>query len=323
MLTNQDKPTLDNFVGQKNFIETMKVSIASTKMRGEYLPHILLIGPRGSGKSTLAEVIANEIGADTKVLSLNALREPSDLVSILTWVKEGDVVLAENFDCIKPTHADVLTSAMDSFYVDIVLGKGTSAKDIRLQLPHFTVIATMDAEKKIPSKIRDCFSITWKMNDYSVNELKELALRFAQEHSITITDDASYKIATYANGAYRKMFNALKMARDFALIKNDGIIDVEILYQTIKATDGIEATRCVVTSSSAGDEAPETDPMLKDAIDTVLEAGLAYTTLLQRKLKIGYSRAVRLIDEMETRGMISAYDGKSPSKVLINEKEKP
>lgn len=324
LLTEQDKPTLDSFVGQRNFVETMKVSITSAKMRGEHLSHILLIGPRGSGKSTLAKAIANELGADTKVLSLNALREPSDLVSILTWLKEGDVVLAENFDCIKPTHADVLTSAMDSFYVDIVLGKGTSARDIRLQLPRFTVIATMDKEKKIPSKIRDCFSITWKMNDYSVTDLKELTLRFAQEHSVTITDDASYKIATYANGSYRKLSNVLKMARDFASIKNDGIIDVEIIEQIIALVqDGLELKCCALVGASVDNESPESDPMLEDAIDVVLEAGLAYTTLLQRKLKIGYSRATRILDEMEERGIISAYDGKKPSKVLINKKEKP
>lgn len=233
MLSTQDKPTLDSFIGQQNFIETMKVSITSAKMRGEHLSHILLIGPRGSGKSTLAKAIANELGADTKVISLNALREPSDLVSILTRLTEGDVVLAENFDCIKPTHADVLTSAMDNFYVDIVLGRGASARDIRLPLPRFTVIATMDTEKKIPSKIRDCFAITWKMNDYSVAELKELTLRFAQSHGVTIDDDAADKIANGVNGSYRKLTNVLKRARDFALIKSNGVINVEILDQTI------------------------------------------------------------------------------------------
>ena len=177
--------------------------------------------------------IENELGADTTVLSLNALREPSDLVAILTRLAEGTVVLAENFDCIKPTHADVLTSAMDSFYVDIVLGRGASASDIRLTLPHFTVIATMDTEKKIPSKIRDCFAITWKMNDYSVAELKELAFRFAQNQGVTIDDNAADKIANSAHGSYRKLTNVLKRARDFALIKNNGIINVEILDQTI------------------------------------------------------------------------------------------
>ncbi len=242
LLTDPIEPTLDSFVGQKNFIETMKISVAAAKMRGEPLSHILLMGPSGSGKSTLAKAIANELGAGITALSFNDLKKPGDLGPILSNLNDGGVLLVENFDCIKPTYADVLASAMDGFYFDVVIGKGPSARSVRLVLPLFTVIATMDTENKIPpNKIRDCFSITWEMKDFSVPELKEIMSRFAQEHSVTITDEASDKIATYANWTYRKLSNVLKMARDFALIKNNGIIDVEIIDQIIAfVQDGLE-----------------------------------------------------------------------------------
>ena len=229
----QENNSLDTFIGQHNFVETLKVSINAANMRGDYLPHILLTGPRGCGKSTLAKAISKEIGANIQVMSLNALREPSDLAPILTRISEGDILLIENFDSIKPTQADVLTTAMDVFFVDVVLGRGAAAKNIRIDLPRFTVIATMDAEKKIPSKIRACFSLCWHMQDYSVKELVELAIRFSDELGIKITLEAAEHIAIKSNGSYRKMTNVLKRARDFATIKGNGTIDVEILEQTL------------------------------------------------------------------------------------------
>ena len=225
---------LDDIIGQQKFIETMKVSIAASRMRGEILPHILLVGPRGSGKSTLVKAIANEIGVNIQTISFSALRTPSDLEPILTRISEGDIVFIENFDSVKQSHADILTPAMDSFSMDIVIGKGAYAKSIHLDLPHFTVIATMDSEKKIPSKLRGCFSIYWRMLDYTKDELQELSKRFALDSNIEITDEATVEVANQAEGSYRKLTTIMKRSRDFSMIKGDGVIDLDIVKQVFE-----------------------------------------------------------------------------------------
>ena len=225
---------LDDIIGQQKFIETMKVSIAASRMIGEILPHILLVGPRGSGKSTLVKAIANEIGVNIQTISFSALRMPSDLEPILTRISEGDIVFIENFDSVKQSHADILTPAMDSFSMDIVIGKGAYAKSIHLDLPHFTVIATMDSEKKIPSKLRGCFSIYWRMLDYTKDELQELSKRFALDSNVEITDEAVVEIVNHAEGSYRKLTTIMKRSRDFSMIKGKEIIDLDIVRQVFE-----------------------------------------------------------------------------------------
>ena len=234
MIVETEHIGLDDIIGQQKFIETMKVSIAASRMRGEILPHILLVGPRGSGKSTLVKAIANEIGVNIQTISFSALRTPSDLEPILTRISEGDIVFIENFDSVKQSHADILTPAMDSFSMDIVIGKGAYAKSIRLDLPRFTVIATMDSEKKIPSKLRGCFSIYWRMLDYTKDELQELSKRFTLDSNIEITDEAAVEVANQAEGSYRKLTAIMKRSRDFSMIKGDGVIDLDIVKQVFE-----------------------------------------------------------------------------------------
>ena len=234
MIMETEHIGLDDIIGQQKFIETMKVSIAASRMRGEILPHILLVGPRGSGKSTLVKAIANEIGVNIQTISFSALRTPSDLEPILTRISEGDIVFIENFDSVKQSHADILTPAMDSFSMDIVVGKGAYAKSIHLDLPHFTVIATMDSEKKIPSKLRGCFSICWRMLDYTKDELQELSKRFALDSNVEITDEAVVEIVNHAEGSYRKLTTIMKRSRDFSMIKGDGVIDLDIVKQVFE-----------------------------------------------------------------------------------------
>ena len=224
---------LDDVVGQQKLIETLKVSIAASKLRGEILPHILLVGPRGSGKSTIVKAIANKIGVNIQTVSFSALRDPLDLKAILAHISDGDIVFIESFDGVKQSQADILTPAMDSFSMDVVIGKGAAARSVHLDLPHFTIIATMDSEKKIPSKLRGCFAVYWRMLDYTVEELQELARRFAEESCLSITDEASLKVAKQSKGEYRKLTTIMKRARDFALIKGNGIIDIDVVKQAL------------------------------------------------------------------------------------------
>ena len=234
MIMETECMILDDIVGQQKLIETLKVSIAASRLRGEMLPHILLVGPRGSGKSTIVKAVANEIGTKIRTVSFSALRTPSDLESILaTNISEGDIILIENFDSVKLSHADILTPAMDSFSMDIVLGKGAAARSIHLDLPRFTVIATMDSEKKIPNKLRGCFAIYWKMLDYTVDDLQELARRVAVNSGLSITYEASLEVAQQSEGAYRKLTTIMKRARDYAMIKGNGTIDIDIVRQVL------------------------------------------------------------------------------------------
>ena len=233
MIIEAEHKALDDIIGQQKFVETIKVSIGASRMRGEILP-ILLVGPRGSGKSTLVKAIANEIGVNIQTVSFSTLRTPSDLEPILTRISEGDIVFIENFYIVKQSHADILTPAMDSFSMDIVIGKGASARNIHLDLPHFTVIATMDSEKKIPSKLRGCFSIYWRMLDYTKDELLELSKKFALDSNVEITDEAVAEVASRAEGSYRKLTTIMKRSRDFSMIKGNGVIDLDIVKQVFE-----------------------------------------------------------------------------------------
>ena len=148
-----EKVTLDTFIGQSKTIEALKVSIAAAKMREETLGHVLLSGPRGSGKCTLAISIADELGSTMHISSFNAIRNASDLAAILTNLEVGDILVIENFDAIRQDCVELLCTAMESFCMDIIIGKGPTARSIRLDLPAFTLIGIMDVKRKLPEKL--------------------------------------------------------------------------------------------------------------------------------------------------------------------------
>lgn len=228
-----ERITVDTFIGQTKITETLKISISAAKMRKEALGHILLSGPRGCGKDTLVNAIAEELGVPMHITSFNAIRNASDFAAILNNLSKGDILVIENFDAIKQDCVELLCTAMESFCIDIIIGKGPAARSVRLDLPAFTLIGVMDIKRKLPEKLLSCFSVCSSFSDYSVQELMQLATKWCSFHSLKVTDDALEKISLYANGSNRKLTNILKRARDFAVITNNGIISPEVADKTI------------------------------------------------------------------------------------------
>lgn len=228
-----ERITLDTFIGQTKITETLKISISAAKIRKESFGHILLSGPRGCGKKTLINAIAEELGVPVHVSSFNAIRSASDLAAILTNLTEGNILVLENFDAIRQDCIELLCAAMENFCLDIIIGKGPTARNIRIDLPAFTLIGVMDIKRKLPKKLMSCFSVCSSFSDYSTQELIQLASKWCSVHSLRFTDDALEKISLYANGSNRKLTNTLKRARDFAVITNNGVICSEVADKTI------------------------------------------------------------------------------------------
>ena len=226
---NVSNDGLNSFVGQQRLTNILKIAVVSSQQREGVLSHILLTGPRGSGKSTLAKAVAYELGVNIKTISFNSIRSASDLAAILTSVGDREVILAESFDSIKQDCIEVLVTAMESFCINIVIGKGAGARSVCIDLPRFTLIATMDTQKTLPNKLVTCFPIIWQMEDYSANDLKKLAKRYVHLLNVEITDEAAEEIAKHSQGSYRQLTNMMKRARDFAIVKGNGKITTDIL----------------------------------------------------------------------------------------------
>lgn len=225
--------TLENFIGQAMAIDLLKISIEAAKMRNEDLGHFLLSGPRGSGKHTLVNAIINESNANIRNSSFNAIRNASDLTAILTNLEEHDFLVLENFDAIPQDCVELLCSAMDDFCINIVIGKGPGAQSICLDLVKFTLIGIMDTKIALPQKLVHCFSNLITLCDYSTEELVNLSQKYCENAGVLITNDAARALALYAEGSNRRLTNALKKARDFAIVTNQGVIDHIIAQKAI------------------------------------------------------------------------------------------
>lgn len=230
---NVDKISLNTFIGQRKTIEMLSTGVSSAKARNESLGHVLISGPRGSGKSTLATAIANDLAVGLKIISVRAIKSESEFAAILTNVEAGDVLLFENINSIKPDNIDLLCTAMEDFCIDLVLGKGTSARSIRLELPKFTIVATLDEGTEIPQKLTSCFTYKAVLDFYNADELTELAYQCARKLEVKITEAGATTIALASKGDFRKLFNTIKRARDFALVKGNGEITEAIAKETI------------------------------------------------------------------------------------------
>lgn len=219
---------LEEYIGQERIKSTIKVYIDAARSRNEALDHVLFYGPPGLGKTTLCGIIANEMGVKMKVTSGPAIDKPGELAAILNGLKEGDVLFVDEIHRLNRQVEEVLYPAMEDYAIDIMLGKDSSARSIRLDLPRFTLVGATTRAGLLTAPLRDRFGIVQKMEFYAPEELKTIVLRSAKVLRVAIDEDGAYEIARRSRGTPRLANRLLKRVRDFAQVKYDGAITSEV-----------------------------------------------------------------------------------------------
>ncbi len=225
--------SLDEYVGQSEIKENLRVFIKSALMREESLDHILLYGPPGLGKTTLAYIIANELGSNIKTASGPSIEKTGDLAAILSTLEEGDVLFIDEIHRIPRYIEEVLYPAMEDYYLDIIVGTEGSSRNIKINLPHFTLVGATTRAGDLSSPLRDRFGIIAKLNYYTEEELYQIIKRTSKVLDTPITDDAARELASRSRGTPRIANRLFKRVRDFALIYSGGIINEEILNSSL------------------------------------------------------------------------------------------
>ena len=227
--------TLDDYIGQKEAKGNLKVFIEAAKLRGEPLDHVLFYGPPGLGKTTLAGIIANELGVDIKITSGPAIGRAGDLAAILTNLNENDVLFIDEIHRMNRSVEEVLYSAMEDFALDIIIGKGPSARSIRLDLSKFTLIGATTRAGSLSAPLRDRFGVLSKFEMYTVEELSEIIMRSAGILNIEADEASVREMAMRSRGTPRVANRILKRIRDFSQVKGKGVIDLDITKEGLDA----------------------------------------------------------------------------------------
>lgn len=220
--------SIDEYIGQTEVKENLKIYIDAAKMRDESLDHVLLYGPPGLGKTTLANIIAAEMGTNIKTASGPSIEKSGDLAAILSTLEEGDILFIDEIHRIPRYIEEILYPAMEDFKLDIIVGSDSSSRNIRIDLPPFTLVGATTRAGDLSSPLRDRFGIVAKLEYYTEDELTEIVKRTARVLNTSIDDDAAHELAKRSRGTPRIANRLFKRVRDFAQVLGDGNIDLQI-----------------------------------------------------------------------------------------------
>ena len=228
---------LDDYIGQEKAKENLKVYIEAAKRRGDALDHVLLYGPPGLGKTTLAGIIANEMGTHMKVTSGPAIEKPGEMAAILNNLQEGDLLFVDEIHRLNRQVEEVLYPAMEDYAIDIMIGKGASARSIRLELPHFTLVGATTRAGLLTAPLRDRFGVIHRLEFYTVEELKQIIIHSARILGVDIEEAGAEELARRSRGTPRLANRLLKRVRDFAQVRFDGAITKEVAAKALDLLD--------------------------------------------------------------------------------------
>ncbi|MCI6859305.1 MAG: Holliday junction branch migration DNA helicase RuvB [Eubacterium sp.] len=238
--------SLSDYIGQEKVKKNLRIFIEAAKMRGEALDHVLLYGPPGLGKTTLAGIIANEMNSKLKITSGPAIEKPGEIAAVLNGLSDGDVLFIDEIHRLNRQVEEVLYPAMEDFSIDIMIGKGPSAKSIRLDLPHFTLVGATTRAGMLTAPLRDRFGVVSRLEFYTDEELTIIVKRSADLLGVEIEEEGAMEIGRRSRGTPRLANRLLKRVRDFAQVRFDGVITGQIARMALDLLDvdnmGLDAT---------------------------------------------------------------------------------
>ena len=276
--------SLDDFVGQRQVCENLKVFIEAAKSRGDALDHVLLFGPPGLGKTTLASIIAKELGVGFRATSAPMITKSGDLAAILTNLERNDVLFIDEIHRLNPAIEEVLYSAMEDFQLDLIIGEGPSARSVRIDLQPFTLVGATTRSGLLSTPLRERFGIPLRLDFYSPEELMKIVVRGARLLGMPISEDGALEIAKRSRGTPRVAGRLLRRVRDFGAVAQAAQVDVKIADKALRRLD--RYLNCILKNYGGGPVGADTLAAAlseeRDTIEEVIEPFLLKLGFLQR-----------------------------------------